>query len=445
MPVSVPRRTVLRGLWRGGGIALAVPFLDCFLSSNGTALADGRPLPVRFGTWFWGCGMNSKRWTPQTIGAGYDITPELQPIAGLRGKISVLTGFNVELDGKPNHVHWSGNIGLRTGAAPAQANQNDLPTLDVLIADAIGTDSRFRSLEVTATGNPRHSYSSRSTSVVNPSEPSPVAFYARVFGVDFQDPNNADFKPDPKVILRRSVLSSVSDDRQRLLSEVGASDRVRLDEYFTSVRQLEQQLEMQLQKPPPAEACRVLAKPADTPLGQEISQVITSHRLMMQLLAMALACDQTKVFNMVFTDSADSTTKAGTDKTHHTLTHEEAVDAAQGCQPQATWFEMQSIQGWADFVAALDSVKEGAGTLLDNSLVLAHSDTSFARIHSVVDMPIMLGGRAGGRVKSGLHVAGTGDVVTRVGLTVQQVMGVPVDRWGVGKMETQKAIGEILA
>src|ERR1700722_13738790 len=142
MPVSVLRRAVLRGLWRGGGIALAVPFLDCFLSSNGTALADGRPLPVRFGTWFWGCGMNPERWTPKKQGVDYDITPELQPLAGLRKKISILTGFNVELDGKPNHVHWSGNIGLRTGAAPTQASQNELPTLDVLIADAIGTDSR---------------------------------------------------------------------------------------------------------------------------------------------------------------------------------------------------------------------------------------------------------------------------------------------------------------
>ena len=165
---------------------------------------------------------------------------------------------------------------------------------------------------------------------------------------------------------------------------------------------------------------------------------------MTQLMIMALACNQTKVFNMVFSDSASSMTKAGTDKTHHTLTHEEAVDPTQGCQPQATWFEMQSIQAWAEFVAAMDAVREGPGTLLDNSLVLAHSDTSFARIHSVVDMPIMLAGRAGGKVKPGLHVAGTGDVVSRVGLTLQQVMGVPVDRWGTGKMETHKAVGEIL-
>jgi Protein of unknown function (DUF1552) len=444
MRTSIPRRAVLRGLCQGGRIALAVPLLDCLLSSNGTALADGRPLPVRFGTWFWGCGMNPERWTPKKTGADFDLTPELRPIAPVKAKISVLSGFNVELDGKPNHVHWSGNIGLRTGAAPAQANQNDLPTLDVLIADSVGTDSRFRSLEVTATGNPRHSYSSRSTSVVNPSEPSPLAFYTRLFGADFQDPNGADFHPDPKVMLRRSVLSSVSDDRRRLLGEVGAADRTRLDEYFTSVRQLEQQLDMQLQKPPPAEACRVPGKPADAPLGQEITQVVANHRLMTQLMIMALACNQTKVFNMVFTDSASSTTKTGTDKTHHTLTHEEAVDPAQGCQPQATWFEMQSIQAWAEFVAALDAVREGPGTLLDNCLVLAHSDTSFARIHSVVDLPIMLAGRAGGRVKPGLHVAGTGDVVSRVGLTLQQVMGVPVDRWGTGKMETRKPVGEIL-
>lgn len=442
--MTITRRGILRGVAAGVGATVALPLLDCMLNVNGTALASGAPLPLRFGTWFWGCGMNPSRWNPTAIGANYEITPELKPIESIRSQISVLSKFDVLLDGKSNFVHSSGNLGIRTGQAPAQADQNELPTIDVLVADAVGTSTRFRSLELTASGNPRHSYSRRSTSVVNPSEGSPVAFYTRLFGPDFQDPNAADFKPDPAVMLRRSVLSSVSDDRARLVSEVGATDRARLDEYFTSVRQLEQQLELQLQKPPPAQACAIPQKPGDAPVGQDIEVSTTNHRVLAELLVMALACNQTKVFNMVFSDSASSLTKAGTDKTHHTLTHEELADPLLAYQPQATWFGMRSLEAWATFVNILAAVREGDGSLLDNSLVLAHSDTSFAKTHDVLGIPIMIAGRAGGRIKTGLHIAGNGEPVTRIGLTIQQVMGVQIDSWGAGAMQTAKPLSDLL-
>ena len=443
--MTLTRRRMLRGFAGGLGASVALPFLDCMLNGNGTALASGAPLPQRFGTWFWGCGMNPERWNPNTAGAGYEITPELKPIEPVRPLINVLSKFDVLLDGKPNFVHSSGNLGVRTGQAPGQADQNELPTIDILIADTIGTTTRFRSLELTATGNPRHSYSRRSTSVVNPSEPSPVALYARLFGPDFKDPNAAGFTPDPTVALRHSVLSSVGEDRARVMAEVGAADRARLDEYFTSVRQLEQQLALQLQKPPPAEACEIPGQPAAGPVGQDIAVSTANHKLLAQLLAMALACNQTKVFNMVFSDSASSLTKAGTDMTHHTLTHEELADPQLGYQSQATWFHMQALAAWATFVDVLASIREGDGTLLDNCLVLAHSDTSFAKTHDVLGIPIMLAGRAGGRVKTGLHIVGNGEPVTRIGLTIQQVMNVPVDRWGNGAMQTSKPVGELLA
>jgi len=442
--MTITRRQVLRGTAGGLAASVALPLLDCMLNANGTALASGAPMPLRFGTWFWGCGINPGRWNPKATGADYEITPELKPIERVRAHITVLSKFDVLLDGKPNFVHSSGNLGIRTGQAPAQADQSELPTIDVLISDAVGGATRFRSLELTASGNPRHSYSRRSTSVINPAEGSPVAFYTRLFGPDFKDPNAADFKPDPAIMLRRSVLSSVSDDRARLAATVGAADRARLDEYFTSVRQLEQQLELQLQKPPPAEACVIPKKPGEGPVGQDIEVSTANHKVLAGLLAMALACNQTKVFNMVFSDSASSLTKAGTDKTHHTLTHEELADPQLDYQPQATWFGARSLDAWADFVSILAAVKEGDGTLLDNCLVLAHSDTSFAKTHDVLGIPIMLAGRAGGRIKTGIHVAGNGEPVSRVGLTLQQIMGLPIDRWGMGAMQTAKPVGEIL-
>ena len=97
------------------------------------------------------------------------------------------------------------------------------------------------------------------------------------------------------------------------------------------------------------------------------------------------------------------------------------------------------------FVDTLGQFKEGDGTLLDNSLVIAHSETNFAKVHSVEGIPMMLAGRAGGKVKTGLHVAGNSTAASRVGLTLQQVMGVPVDAWGEGGMHTNKPISEIMA
>jgi hypothetical protein len=103
------------------------------------------------------------------------------------------------------------------------------------------------------------------------------------------------------------------------------------------------------------------------------------------------------------------------------------------------------MAGLADFVGSLAAIKEGDGTLLDNILVYAHSDTCFAKVHSNESIPVMTFGKAGGRVKTGLHIAGNGDPITRTGLTAMQLMGVPVDSWGSRSMQVNKPVSEIMA
>jgi len=445
MSVTFNRRAALRGMLGGTAVTVALPFLDCFLNTNGTALAAGGRLPVRFGTWFWGLGMTPARWTPKNAGAGYDIPIELKPIESFKEQVTVLSGFAVNLDGKTNFPHGSGHVAIRTGIAPSVAARPEGPSLDVLVADVIGKASRFRSLEMAASGDAKHSYSYRSATSLNPSETSPLALYTRIFGPEFQDPNAADFKPDPRAMVQKSVLSGVAEQRETLMRRVGAADRARLDQYFTSLRQIEQQFELQLQKPPPAEACSIPTKIGEMPVGAEIEQATKAHDAMAKLLAMALACNQTQVFNMVFSPSASTLRKAGATTTHHQLTHEEQVDEALGYQPESTFFVERSMESWGSFVRALLEYKEGDGTLLDNTLVLAHSDTQFAKVHDVVGIPIMIAGKAGGRLKTGIHIKGQGDPVTRIGLTLQQLMGVPVDKWGGGSMQTSKPITELLA
>ena len=446
MTIDLSRRTLMRGLVGGTAVAVGTPLLDCMLNTNGTALAaTGRPLPVRFGTWFWGLGVNPNRWFPSVPGKDYDLKPELAPIAPLKHKINVLGNFNVLLDGAPNLPHTSGGPAIRTGRALTAERGLPGESFDVTIGDLIGTRTRFRSIEVSASGDPRNSLSGRGGGNLNPSEVSAASLYQRLFGTGFKDPNSAEFTPDPLVMARRSVLSAVTEQRQALARSVGAADRQKLDQYYTSVRSLENQLEVELTKPEPMQSCLVPQKVAEREVNAEIENVVKNHELMTGLLVMALACDQTRVFNMMFNNGASALTRIGSTITHHQLTHEEVLDNRLGYQPSATYFLTRIMDAWVHFVSALDAVKEGSGTLLDNTLVFAHSETEFAKFHTIDNIPMMTAGSAGGRLKTGIYIDGEGTPVSRVGLTLQQVMGVPLDKWGAKSMETSKSLGEMVA
>ena len=443
------RRTLLRGMMRGAAVAVSLPLLDMFLDGNGEALANGAPIPTRFGTWFWGCGVNTARWFPTKLGRGWDVQPELAPIAPWRDKVSVFSNFNCVLDGKPNLVHWSGVMATLTGAAPLKGGvtggTSELPTIDCLVADHIGTGTRFRSLELACTGQSGVSYSMRAGSTVNPSEVDPVQLYRRLFGTEFRDPNKGEFTPDPEVMVRQSVLSAVKEDRDELMRSLGSADRQRVDQYFTSVRQVEQQLGQLLEKPAPAEACLVPREPGRMELGPTWDVAMRTHDMMAQLLVMALACNQTRVFSMALSNAGSNLRRAGDPVSFHELTHEEPVDEALGYQPKATFFIERSMETFAAMLKHMDGIREGAGTLLDNSLILATSESNFAKLHSVDNLPILVAGSAGGRWKGGQHISGNGDPSSRVGLTIQQVLGMPVTEWGDGAMRASRPIGEVMA
>ena len=441
---KVNRRKLLRGVLGGGVVGVALPFLDCFLDGNGQALAaTGQRIPVRFGTWIWGCGITPSRWTPTSTGADYALTPDLEPLAAYKDKLAIFSGFDVKLDGVPNKPHMTGNLGLRSGI-PSPNDDVAAPTFDSLVADQIAAGTRFRSLELSASGLPR-SYSFRGAGSPNPSEISPLALYQRIFGEGFQDPNAATFTPDPRTMVRESVLSAIGDERRVLMQSAGVSDRQRLEEYFTSVRQLEQQLALQLEPPAPVENFVVPRAPNDGTVDADVENVMRTHKTMAALLASALACNQTRVFNMLFSDTTSNLRRAGSTTTHHTLTHEEAVNPQLGYQEQSAWFATRSMIAWKDFLDEISKIREGDGTLLDNCLIMAHSDCSEAKAHAVEGVPMMIAGTAGGRIRTGYHMAGSGDPTTRVGLTVMQAMGLQMSQWGRGSMQTNRTVTELLA
>jgi hypothetical protein len=438
------RRRILRGMLQGSAVSVALPLLNCFLNNNGTALASGAPIPVRFGTWGWGLGMNKSIFVPKKTGANFDLPEEIAMLSKVRDKINLYTNFNAFRDANPNLCHTTGWIILRTGSAPANQVARPGETIDVTVAKKIGTTTRFPSLTVSSTGDPRDTYSYESANSINNAEGTPLGLYQTLFGSDFQDPNAKDFKPSPKILVRQSVLSSVMEDAKVLQAQVGAEDKARLDQYFTGLRELEHQLERQLERPEPREACKVMSAPPELKTGVDVELVAERHKLFTDLLVMAVACDQTRVINMTYSKSFASQTKAGYEKPFHTTTHEEPIDEKLGYQPMVSYFLRRSFESWAYFVDAFSKVKEGDGTLLDNMLIYAATDQSFAKIHSIEGLPMFTAGSAGGRIKTGLHIDGGGTAGTRLGYTVMKSMGVDVPSWGTQSNNTAKEIGEIL-
>jgi len=443
------RRRVLRGMLGGAAVSVGLPFLDCFLDSNGAALAATRTaLPVCFGTWFYGCGLNPGRWEPKTVGPNYEFGVELQSLTPFKRKLNIYSQMSALLDGRPRGAHTVGPAVILQGTTPPTLEHsfNPEPSIDASIAEAIGRRSRFRSLEVTCTGNPVSTHSKRAGSAMNPSEISPLALYTRVFGPEFKDPNAASFTPDPAVMARRSVLSAVSEQTKRLMNQLGSADRAHLDQYLTSLRELEQQLDLELQRPAPLAACSAPAKPEATRIGTEVADVANNHRLFAKLLAHTLACDQTRVFNVMLTDGLSQLRFAGEANTQHLFTHEDPIDERLGYQPNVVRFVPTVLENFNVLLAELDAIREGDGTLLDRMLVLAYTDSGYAKNHTTDNIPMLTAGSAGGRMKTGIHFAAAkGDPVTRVSLTVQQAMGLAVSSFGTESNQTSKTITEVMA
>ncbi len=441
MSKSFTRRTVLRGAMGGMAVSVGLPLLDCFLNENGTAMAaDGAPLPVVFGSWFQNLGLNPGRWKPAQTGRNYENNLELKVLDPYRERMNIISGTQYFMDGRPLETHVSGVQIATMGSLPLGVNSD--PSLDTTIADVIGDKTRFKSIEISL-GAGRQSLSRRRGGAINPSEPSPAALYARLFGPEFKDPNDAQFTPDPHVLARRSVLSAIADERRDIMKRIGATDRTRLDEYFTAVRQIEQQLDIELQKPAPLASCRLPEAVTTDASGRNVAAVELNNKLFAALLAHALACGQTRVFNVNFGTQGLRT--PGGVRDWHSLTHEEPIDPALGYQRDVTWFIEFATGTFAQFLRLLDGYREGDGSVLDRALVLWQTDHGYARTHTMDDLPILTIGGAGGRIRTGMHLVAAGDTSARVGLTVQQAMGVSLNSWGRLSNQTSKPIAEMLA
>ena len=453
MAFRLSRRTMLRGLAGGAAVTLALPPLDAMFNGNGTAYAEGQPIPKRFGLFYWGNGVKVDRWVPGGTGPGYPLSPELAPLAAVKDYVSVVSGMNIRTGNERGH--HAGTVGIVSGApmvpqdpmgAP-YASTFSAPSIDQVVASHIGEATRFRSLElgvsrhvITGEGTTLRYLSHNGPDSANPPEYSPAALFDRIFGTGFVAPDTT-AEPDPRLRLRRSVLDAVMIDAATLRVKLGSVDKARLDQHLDGIRTLERQIARleEMPDPPPLAACMAPGSPTDPGRDQitEISQVMSS------LLAMALACDQTRVFSNMFSGSVSYTPygMVGASDGHHGLTHDEPGD-----QPVVHAITTYIVEQFAGMLDALRNVTEGEGNLLDSCVILASSDTADGRGHTIDDYPILVAGKAQGALAHpGVHFRSAGQNTTRVLLSLLQAMDLPYTEFGQGGGHVTAPCSEILA
>ena len=437
------RRSLLRGAIQGSTVVMGLPILESFLNSNGTAFADGTELPPCFGSWFFGLGLTPGRWQPEVIGSNYELPEHVAALQPIKEKLNIFSGLQIFLDGKVNQNHISGAQGQMTGVVTRSAADYD-ESFDAVIDKQFGANARFRTLEVACDGNASSGWTARGKNGKTPCQISPLELYRRIYGDGFIDPNQADFAPNPEVMVRHSVLSAVTEQRQKLMNSVSSDDRSRLDEYFSSLRDVEQKLAFELERPAPLPACSIPSMDVEE-IGTMVAQVQHTHKQFAILLSHALACGQTRIFHITLGNAFSTLRLPGEPSAYHALTHEEPIDPELGYQPKCKVIGEQCMGFFVELLQALDSIQEGEGTLLDRSLVYAFTDHGEARLHSMKNLPVFTAGSAGGRLKTGLHISAEGDAATRVGFTIQKALGVVTNKWGVESNEVSTPFSEVLA
>jgi hypothetical protein len=433
---GVTRRGVLRGLLAGAPVALTLPWLESL--GGGAAHAAESGFPKRFVLWYWGNGNRPEAWLPTDEGDSWTLTSQLAPLADFQHKLSLVTGYAVKVE---NVIpHGSGMAGLLTGLQ-ADGDDDDWsvagPTFDQLLAQQIGDDTVYRSLNLGIGGDDSVSYSG--ANAYNPADSDPFTVYEMLFGDTFREPGEEGLV-DPHLGYRRSALDGVLEELNSLSARVSADDQIRLEAHADAVRELEIRLARLEENPASFEACTYPSVPeTDYPDIEGRPQLVARNQAMAELAAMALACDQTRCMSYTFTKPLYNGLFQDVEDGHHNLTHDEAGD-----QPQVESIATQVMSGLADFMRALDAIPEADGTLLDHTLIMACSETSEGQTHALEEIPLIFAGGASGGVQMGRHVRSwTQENVNKALLSALRGMDLTLSSLGSGDTYTEDGVSEL--
>jgi len=403
------RRTVLRGL----GSAVALPWLEAMgplttWAAGGDA-AKTPAAPNRLAFVYVPNGVNIENWTPATEGADYDLPLCLEPLAEHRNDFLVLTGLTADKarshgDGGGDHARAL--AAYLTGVHPRKTDGTDIRngiSVDQLAAGRIGDLTRLPSLEIgceagAMAGNCDSGYSCvysstiswRSSTSPMPKEVNPKLVFERMFSTDLGANRDAQRKS------RRSVLDAVLEDARELERGLGGNDLRKLDEYLTSVRDVEKRIQRAAVLP----EVQAPDYPAPAGIPSDRPEYV---RLMCDLMVLAFQTDVTRVCTFVMANEGSNMSYKFIDvgEGHHDLSHHGNDAAKKEKIRQIDRFYTAQL---AYLLSKLKSVREGDGTLLDHVLLTYGSGNSDGNAHNHNNLPLLLCGRGGGTVSPGRHI-----------------------------------------
>ena len=429
----ITRRTLLRG----AGVALGLPWFEAMMPRSARAASQLPKNPVRLAVLYMPNGVNVAHWYPEGVGRDFKLSTTLEPLTGLQEQILVLSNlWNAGAKGGDGHyakeaailtcatIRKTPGVNIANGtsmdqvAAQRLGDQTPLPSLELGIAPvAVGVDL---AVGYTRIYGSHISWSNANTPL--PRDVNPRSVYERLYRAGSGQTANA-------AQLDTLLFDRVLDDARRLRAQLGAADTARLDEYLSLMRSIEQRVERASKGEKRDWKPRVQLRPESAPT-QEPGSHEEHCRLMLDMIATAFQSDTTRVSTFMFGNAVSNVSfrfLEGVSGGHHDTSHHgKAEDKLRQYQIISRWHVTQ----YAYLLKKLQSMKEGDSTVLDNSMILFGSALSDGNSHSPHKLPIVLGGRGGGRINTGQHLMYTEDTpLANLYVSMLDAFGAPVERF----------------
>lgn len=427
---KLKRRTFLRGV----GTTMALPLFDAMGTMTYAAPAPKAPNRVAF--IFFPNGAIMDRWKPKGDANNYQLNSTMQPLQSFKDDMLIFSGLTqnhgrANGDGGGDHARNASSF--LTGAQPRKTSGADIKvgqSIDQAIAARIGDQSRLPSIELGIArgknaGNCDSGYSCaysnniswKSESTPTAKEINPSLAFERLFGT----PKDA-ARRKQREATRKSVLDFVADDARQLRSKLGQTDRRKMDEYFSSVREIEERLSRTATK-------TVEVPDYDMPVG--MPKEFGDHvKLMYDIMLLAFQTDSTRVATFMVHNAGSNISypqvkvKGG----HHQLSHHGNDDSKM---EQISRIDKFLMDQFAYFLDRMKQTKEGDGNLLKNSMILYGSAISDANRHRHHDLPIIVAGHGGGSLKTGRYIENDNETpLNNLFLSLSDRMGAKIDALG---------------
>jgi hypothetical protein len=413
------------------------------MGPNGDRFVDGRPVPPKFMVWFFGNGIDPQSWHPQGpggTGSSWRLSETLAPLAPFKRYLSVFSGFEIVGGG----AHVGGCAGAMCGSHPNEVGAASLPSIDQIVAGQIGSDTRFRSLEVglskaTPAGPQPLLHATSHTADGSPNYPEydPHRLFARLFGLASV--------PQSVKTARRSVLDFVLKDFNALEKHVGRADKARLQAHAQGVRDLEKRLANTMQ------ACEAAAPGSDIRADDREEAPAVLNDAMGRMMAMALACDLTNVINYTHTLPAAHVYYRHLGEQFERSFHEDIVHLVDGIPNGYGLVRAGVTYAMECFGNTLqhmnDTPSATGGNLLDEIGILATSDVSYGWSHGMEDFPVLLAGLGCGAFKGDVHIGAGAQQrnYSDILLTLANSYGANMNALGQSDRQGTRMVREVLS